>query len=214
VQGTYRPATYGDGEMTRSVMVVEIDDGEMKTVSRYDGLVCMAGCGEVVMGEALAWADEDSDTSSSSSSSSSSSTTSDSTVVYSSTVVTTTVSTTTDDDDDDDDGTLPLDAYPAYESCQLSGETYTCSGWVTVEGGTSPYMIWINGDLKTDSESYARFTISGPKCFAVVYDVEVVDAEGEMLKETFYFDPNNEPDKSLFPANQQCGVESTVGGRP
>jgi branched-chain amino acid transport system substrate-binding protein len=44
VQGTYRPDTYGNGEMSRNVTLLDVSDELLSVIARYDDGVCLIGC--------------------------------------------------------------------------------------------------------------------------------------------------------------------------
>jgi branched-chain amino acid transport system substrate-binding protein len=45
VQGVYNPAAYGDGEMSRSVMLLSVDSSGIHESARYEDAVCWVNCG-------------------------------------------------------------------------------------------------------------------------------------------------------------------------
>ncbi|GAB4442033.1 MAG: hypothetical protein Kow00120_10790 [Anaerolineae bacterium] len=160
VQGVYQPATYGQGETTRSVMLVRVDAAGVHAVARYEGTVCMGGCGEVAMGvaPALVGAIETASTEE--------------------TYTTTTVAYN------------PLDIYPTYQACNVSGPfNYVCTGWINVQGGLAPYTVWIDGREAPNTDGASELRVEGPKCAIKLYDVEVEDANGQTYKESFAIDP-------------------------
>ncbi len=46
VQGVYRPAEYGQGEMSHSVLILGLRDEGALELARYDGETCLIGCGQ------------------------------------------------------------------------------------------------------------------------------------------------------------------------
>ncbi|MBL8162075.1 MAG: ABC transporter substrate-binding protein [Anaerolineae bacterium] len=45
VQGSYHPQRYGTGELTREVVIVQMNNGAITQVARYDDGICFIGCG-------------------------------------------------------------------------------------------------------------------------------------------------------------------------
>ncbi len=45
VQGSYRPERYKNGELTRQVIILSLEEGVANTVARYDDGQCLIGCG-------------------------------------------------------------------------------------------------------------------------------------------------------------------------
>jgi branched-chain amino acid transport system substrate-binding protein len=44
VQGVYSPSTFGTGELSRMLNIVSVNAGQLTSVARYNGNVCLTGC--------------------------------------------------------------------------------------------------------------------------------------------------------------------------
>jgi ABC-type branched-subunit amino acid transport system substrate-binding protein len=44
VQGVYSPSTFATGELSRMVNIVSVNEGQLTSLARYNGNVCLTGC--------------------------------------------------------------------------------------------------------------------------------------------------------------------------